>query len=78
MQYTIRAVPPKLDAALRQQARSSGRSLNDTLLDALAKGTGLHGGVAFNDLDWFIGRKTLSKSFDSALAWLDDAPKDIR
>src|ERR1700682_1001173 len=43
MQYTVRGIPTALDAALRERARTSGKSLNEATLDALAEGTGLTG-----------------------------------
>lgn len=41
MQYTIRGVPPAVDQALRKRARSSGKSLNEAALEALAEGAGV-------------------------------------
>lgn len=41
MQYTLRNVPPFLDRALRRLSRQTGASLNDVLLEALAKGAGV-------------------------------------
>ena len=43
MQYTIRGIPPALDNALRERARSAGKSLNEAAVDALAEGTGMAG-----------------------------------
>ena len=43
MQYTLRNVPPNLDRALREQARSENKSLNEVLLEALQRAFGLHG-----------------------------------
>jgi len=43
MQYTVRGVPKVLDAALREQARAAGKSLNETAIEALADGAGLTG-----------------------------------
>ena len=36
IEYTIQAVPPALDAALRRRARARGVSLNRTVIDTLA------------------------------------------
>ena len=41
MQYTIRGVPPEVDRALRERARSRGQSLNEAALEALTDGVGL-------------------------------------
>lgn len=42
MQYTMRGIPPALDAAIRQRARLEGKSLNQVALElaALAQGLG--------------------------------------
>ncbi len=78
MQYTIRAIPPKLDTALRRRAQKTGKSLNEVLIETLAKGAGVSPDANFNDMDWFIGNKTLDSSFDRSLDWLDAVPKDIQ
>jgi hypothetical protein len=77
-QYTIRSIPPKLDAALRRRAQKSGKSLNEVLVETLAIGAGVSPDTNFNDLDWFIGNKSLDKSFSQAIDWLDAAPKEIQ
>ena len=41
MQYTLRRVPPALDAALRRRARAEGKSLNQVAVEALAEAAGL-------------------------------------
>lgn len=40
MQYTVRNVPEGLDAALRERARREHRSLNEVVVEALARGMG--------------------------------------
>jgi hypothetical protein len=77
-QYTIRSIPPKVDQALRSQAKKTGKSLNEIAIEALAKGAGVTPDSTFNDLDWFIGNKSIDdKSFNDALNWLDSLPKDM-
>jgi hypothetical protein len=77
-QYTIRAIPSKVDKALRKRAQKTGKSLNEVALEALAKGAGVTPDVSFDDLDWFIGSKSLdSKPFEEAQGWLDSLPKDL-
>ena len=77
-QYTIRSIPPKVDQTLRKRAQKTGKSLNEVAVEALAKGAGVTPDATFNDLDWFIGSKSIDKkSFDEALHWLDSLPKDI-
>ena len=78
MQYTIRAIPPKLDMVLRRRAQKSGKSLNEVLVETLAIGAGVSSDATFDDVDWFIGRKALDTSFGKSLDWLDSAPKDIQ
>lgn len=41
MQYTIRDIPPKLDEALRTKAEREGKSLNQTVVDALSSAVGV-------------------------------------
>ena len=77
-QYTIRSIPPKLDMTLRRRAQKSGKSLNEILIETLAIGAGVSPDTNFNDLDWFIGNKSLDKSFGQAIDWLDKAPKEIQ
>jgi len=40
MQYTVRRIPPALDAAIRRRARAEGKSLNEVAVEALAQGLG--------------------------------------
>lgn len=41
MQYTLRGIPKRVDRALRRRARTQGKSLNRTAIEALAEGAGL-------------------------------------
>ena len=41
MQYTIRDIPKEVDEALRAKARTEGKSLDEALLDAVARGLGV-------------------------------------
>lgn len=78
IQYTIRSIPPKLDSTLRRCAQKTGKSLNEVTIDALIKGAGIAPNASFDDLNWFIGNKSLNEQFDKAMEWLDDAPKEIQ
>jgi plasmid stability protein len=40
MQYTIRNLPPELDKALKARAKSTGKSVNQVALEALAMSVG--------------------------------------
>lgn len=77
IQYTIRSIPTKLDTALRQRSRVTGKSLNEVVIATLEKGAGVTSNTTFDDLDWFIGSKSLDSSFDKDVDWLDSLPKDI-
>lgn len=77
VQYTIRAVPPKVDQALRQRARKTGKSLNDVVIETLEKGAGVARHESFDDLDWFIGTGKTSKTEQAAQGWLDAAPMEL-
>lgn len=78
MQYTVRSVSPIVDKALRARAKKTGKSLNTTALEALAKGIGVSDTpIVYHDLDWFIGSKSLDKEFDEAMKWHDNLPNDI-
>jgi len=41
MQYTIRQVPKQIDKAARARAKAQGKSLNETLLEAIKTGLGV-------------------------------------
>jgi hypothetical protein len=64
-QYTIRNIPSQVDKFLRQKAKAVGKSLNETLLDALKRGAGLSDEVILHhDLDFVIGTWTDDPTFD--------------
>ena len=43
MQYTLRNIPPRLDALIRAKAKEENRSINDVSIEALARTFGLLG-----------------------------------
>lgn len=69
-QYTVRSVPKKLDAFLRRQARLSGKSLNQTILDYIKQATKLDMQEDTDDFDWIIGADTLGDDSLRAIAEL--------
>ena len=75
MQYTIRGVPPAVDAALRKRARVSGRSLNDVVIEALAEGAGIS--LQRRNLDDIAGTWIEDKAFDEAIAAQDQIDWDV-
>jgi hypothetical protein len=78
MQYTVRGIPPTLDAALRQRARASRKSLNEAAIDALAEGAGLVGAPRKRrNLSDIAGTWRADKAFEDALAAQDRVDEDI-
>lgn len=80
--YTIRGVPPELDAALRRKAQQRQQSLNRVVLDELTRAViGRSIKADFSDL---VGKWTPDPAFDEVLAaqrqidpekWRDDSQK---
>ena len=76
MQYTLRNVPPEIDAALRRRARREGRSLNEMAIQALREATGTEGGIAEprrRDLSDVVGSWIAEPAVDEAL----DRPREV-
>jgi hypothetical protein len=78
MQYTLRNIPPKLDAALRRKAKAENRSLNDVAVQTLARALGL-GDAAFvhRDLRDLAGTWVDDPDFDEALAEQDRIDREM-
>jgi hypothetical protein len=77
IQYTVRGVSPKLDAELRREARTSGKTLNSLVIETLEQAKLSFQDVLHDDLDWFIGSAPDDGGdFDAALAWLNDLPAE--
>jgi hypothetical protein len=69
MQYSLRSVPPRLDAALRARAKAEGKSLNTVVLEALVRGVGLGPeSVRQRDLSGIVGTWVDDPALDEALA----------
>lgn len=78
MQYTIRGIPPAVDAALRQRARASGKSLNEVAIAALAEGAGVTGNRRKRrDLRDIFGKRRLEKAVLEALADQDRVDEEL-
>ena len=78
MQYTIRGVPTAVDAALRQRARATGKSLNEAAIDALTESSGVAGSsMKRRDLDDIVGTWKHEKAVDDALADQDRVDADL-
>ncbi|MBT3193275.1 MAG: hypothetical protein HN341_12035 [Verrucomicrobia bacterium] len=68
IQYTIRNVPDRLDAKLRETAVEYGRTLNEASLDALKKGVGIGDVPAlYHDLDDLAGTWVHDKATEDSL-----------
>jgi hypothetical protein len=68
MQYTLRNVPAFLDRVLRRKARERGASLNEVLLETLARGAGVTGEpVRYRNLGDLAGAWQEDPDFDEAL-----------
>lgn len=69
MQYTIRGIPPAVDQALRKRARSTGKSLNEAAIEALAEGVGVAGAPRKRrDLTDLLGSWKPDQEFLDAIA----------
>ena len=78
MQYTIRGIPHAVDAALRQRARTAGKSLNETAVDALTEGTGTTGAPRKRrHLGDIAGTWKPDKAVEAALAAQDRVDEDL-
>ena len=78
IQYTIRQVPKRVDAVLRQRSRRSHRSLNEEALDALSRGLGVaEEKVAHHDLDSMAGTWQEDAAFDAAIAAQDQVDRKL-
>jgi hypothetical protein len=76
IQYTVRGVPAELDAELRREARTSGKTLNAVVVETLEQAKLPTPAVIHDDLDWFV-RSTPGGGDDrDALAWLDALPTE--
>jgi hypothetical protein len=74
IQYTVRGVPPKLDAELRREARTAGKTLNALVVETLEHAKLSSSPTVYDDLDWFVGKGPCESELDDAQAWLDALP----
>jgi len=78
MQYTIRGIPAAVDSALRERARTAGKSLNEAAVDALAEGSGMAGRPRKRrDLGDIAGTWKAERAVESALAAQDRVDDDL-
>ncbi len=77
-QYTIRGVPARVGARLRELARAEGRSMNSVAVDALARGLGVGDvEVSYNDLDDLAGTWVADPEFDRVAAEMDRVDEEL-
>lgn len=77
-QYTVRGIKPKLDYAVRQQARERGVSINSVLLDALTIGLNLGDDTKqYHDLDELAGTWQESDEVNEVLNSMRQIDQDI-
>ena len=78
MQYTIRNVPKSLDALLRDRARKEDKSLNETVLEALARAMGFSKEpTRQRDLSHQAGTWVEDPEFDQAIEDQDRIDEDL-
>jgi hypothetical protein len=78
MQYTIRGIPPVVDAAIRKRARATGKSLNEVVVEALAEGAGVAGEPRKRrDLGDIAGSWKPDRAVEAALAEQDRVDEDL-
>jgi hypothetical protein len=78
MQYTLRRIPPALDAALRRRALALDKSLNETAVLALAEGLGVPGAPAIRrDLADVAGTWARDRAVESVLQAQDVVDEDL-
>ena len=77
IQYTVRGVSPDLDAELRREARSTGKTLNALVVETLEHAKLPFSAAVHDDLDWFVGGAPRdAEDLDDAQAWLDALPSE--
>jgi hypothetical protein len=77
-QYTIRGVPARVGAKLRERAKAEGRSLNSVAVDALAKGLGVGDvEVLYTDLDDLAGTWVPDLEFDRVVEEMDRVDEEL-
>ena len=68
IQYTLRQVPPDVDAGLRARSKREGKSLNQTALDLIAAGLQLRCEARrHRDLDFMFGSWVEDPAFNAAV-----------
>ena len=78
MQYTIRNIPKTLDAMLRDRAKKEGKSLNEMVIQSLARAMGFSKEPLRNrDLRHLSGTWVEDPEFDRAIEDQDRIDEDL-
>ncbi len=78
IQYTIRGITSRMDARIRERAAREGKSLNETVLEALKAGLGITGErVRHADLDDLVGTWVNDPEFDRAIEEMDRVDPEL-
>ena len=74
MQTTIRGIPKDLEHALRERARKSGESLNQTVIRLLREAVGLNPPRKKRDLSALAGTWSREEAdeFDRQVRWFEE------
>jgi len=76
--YTIRGVPARLNASLREKAKMEGKSLNKITIEVLMRGLGLSNEkIYYDDLDDLAGTWVQDPAFDRAIEEMDQVDADL-
>ena len=77
-QYTIRGIPHRLDKKIREISAKEGKSINETVIEALKAGVGLSDApVRHKDLDELIGTWVDDPEFDRVIREMDQIDPEI-
>jgi protein involved in polysaccharide export with SLBB domain len=77
-QYTIRGVSERLDARIRELAAQEGKSINETVLQAISMGAGMtENHIRYVDLDDLAGTWTEDPEFDAAIQEMDRVDPEL-
>jgi hypothetical protein len=72
IQDTIRGIGERVDARIRERAAREGKSMNETVLEALKSGLGIDDGeIRCGDLDDLVGTWVHDPAFDQAIQEMD-------
>ncbi|MBX3743065.1 hypothetical protein OVA24_15510 [Luteolibacter sp. SL250] len=71
MQYTIRGIPEEVDAALRKEAASTGKSLNALVIEKLSEDSVKKNASVNTDFREFVGTWIEDPAFDEAMKDFD-------